>query len=101
MFNCLKLDQITSESPSVSSTSLYINKNYLSILCQILIYRLNSNDKSIVDSTQIDIVLMWVFILLTIFSFGKISSLSAWLLVPYISWVSFAAVLNFAIWRMN
>ena len=49
----------------------------------------------------IDIVLMWVFILLTIFSFGKISSLSAWLLVPYISWVSFAAVLNFAIWRMN
>ena len=49
----------------------------------------------------IDIVLMWVFILLTIFSFSKISSLSAWLLVPYISWVSFAAVLNFAIWKLN
>jgi tryptophan-rich sensory protein len=48
-----------------------------------------------------DIVIMWVMILLTIFSFGKISSTAAWLLVPYICWVSFASVLNFAIWKLN
>jgi translocator protein len=49
----------------------------------------------------VEIMAMWLFILLTIFAFGRISSLAAWLLVPYICWVSFAAVLNFAIWRLN
>lgn len=48
-----------------------------------------------------DIILMWGMILSTILQFGKISSTAAWLLVPYISWVSFAAVLNFAIWKLN
>lgn len=48
-----------------------------------------------------EIIVMWGMILLTIFSFGKISSTAAWLLVPYISWVSFASVLNYSIWRLN
>ena len=48
-----------------------------------------------------ELLLMWVMILLTIFAFGKISSLAAWLLVPYISWVSFAGVLNYFIWKLN
>lgn len=49
----------------------------------------------------VNIILMWIFIFLTILWFGKISSLSAWLLVPYICWVSFATVLNYAIWKLN
>lgn len=49
----------------------------------------------------VDIILMWIFIFLTIRWFGKISSVSAWLLVPYICWVSFATVLNYAIWTLN
>lgn len=48
-----------------------------------------------------EIILMWVLLLLTILWFGKISSTAAWLLVPYISWVSFAAVLNYSIWKLN
>ncbi len=48
-----------------------------------------------------EIILMWVMILLTIIWFGKISSTAAWLLVPYICWVSFAAVLNYSIWKLN
>lgn len=48
-----------------------------------------------------EIILMWVMILLTILWFGKISSTAAWLLVPYICWVSFASVLNYSIWRLN
>jgi tryptophan-rich sensory protein len=48
-----------------------------------------------------EIVLMWIFILLTIRSFNKINKTAAWLLVPYIAWVSFASVLNFAIWKLN
>jgi tryptophan-rich sensory protein len=44
---------------------------------------------------------MWVAILATIFAFAQVNKTAAWLLVPYISWVSFAAILNFTIWRMN
>ncbi len=49
----------------------------------------------------VEIILMWVAILLTILKFGKLSSTAAWLLVPYISWVSFATILNAAIWYLN
>jgi translocator protein len=49
----------------------------------------------------VEIVVLWLCILLTIFAFGKISKPAAWLLVPYICWVSFATVLNFALWRLN
>ena len=48
-----------------------------------------------------EIIGMWLAILFTIIWFGKISSIAAWLLVPYICWVSFASVLNYAIWKLN
>lgn len=48
-----------------------------------------------------EIIILWVLILLTIFSFANISKTAAWLLVPYISWVSFAAILNYTIWQLN
>lgn len=47
------------------------------------------------------IVLLWAAIVLTIFVFQKISKPAAWLLVPYILWVSFATVLNFSLWQQN
>ncbi len=49
----------------------------------------------------IEMIVMWVGILYTIILFSKYSKLAAWLLVPYISWVSFAAILNAAIWVLN
>jgi tryptophan-rich sensory protein len=47
------------------------------------------------------IVLMWLAILRTIFLFAPFSKTASWLLVPYISWVSFATLLNAAIWWLN
>ncbi|MDP2668220.1 MAG: TspO/MBR family protein [bacterium] len=47
------------------------------------------------------IVLLWVGIVLTILIFKKISKPAAWLLLPYILWVSFALYLNYAIWMLN
>jgi translocator protein len=49
----------------------------------------------------VDIIVMWLFILLTIFTFAGINTIAAWLLVPYISWVSFASILNYTIWKLN
>ncbi|MFC4261985.1 TspO/MBR family protein [Ferruginibacter yonginensis] len=49
----------------------------------------------------IDIVLMFILISCTIISFRKVSKTAAWLLVPYLCWVTFATALNFEIWRLN
>ncbi len=49
----------------------------------------------------VDIIALWLMILVTIIYFARISKVAAWLLVPYICWVSFATVLNFAIWKLN
>jgi len=49
----------------------------------------------------IEIIILWLAILATIFAFYKISRPAAYLLLPYILWVSFAAVLNFSIMILN
>jgi tryptophan-rich sensory protein len=49
----------------------------------------------------IEIILMIALIFITIIRFSKISKLAAWLLVPYISWVCFAAILNYNLWKLN
>ena len=49
----------------------------------------------------IDIVLLWMAIAATTVVFWRRSTLAGVLFVPYLIWVSFAAVLNFAIWRLN
>lgn len=49
----------------------------------------------------VEIIAMWFFILLTIFAFAQVNKTAAWLLVPYISWVSFATILNYSIWQLN
>ena len=47
------------------------------------------------------IVALWVAILLTILKFFRISLLAGWLLLPYIGWVTFAAILNIYIFILN
>lgn len=54
-----------------------------------------------IGSALIIIVLLWAAIVMNILIFSKISKIAAWLLVPYIVWVSFAAYLNYAFWILN
>jgi translocator protein len=49
----------------------------------------------------VDIVLLWLAITATTIAFWRRSMLAGILFVPYLFWVSFAAALNFAIWRLN
>ena len=48
-----------------------------------------------------EIVLLWLAIAATIAAFRSVSRVAAWLLAPYLAWVNFATVLNFALWRLN
>ena len=47
------------------------------------------------------LVALWVLILWMIKSFHAIDPLSAWLQIPYLLWATFAAYLNFGVWRLN
>lgn len=49
----------------------------------------------------VDIVLMWGSIVWTIVLFRRLSRPAAYLLLPYLAWVSFATYLNAAIWVLN
>ncbi len=49
----------------------------------------------------IEILLIWVSILTMIFTFYKLNKTAALLQIPYLMWVSFASVLNGAIWWLN
>lgn len=48
-----------------------------------------------------EIVLLGVAIVLTGRAFRPVSRLAAWMFVPYLIWVVFAAALNFSIWRLQ
>jgi len=48
-----------------------------------------------------EIVLLWLALLATIVAFGKVQRGAGILLLPYLAWVSFAAVLNFTLWQLN
>ena len=47
------------------------------------------------------LVMLWVLILVTILQFRRISTAAAWLMVPYLLWVTFAGYLNLGIAMLN
>ena len=53
------------------------------------------------DLAFIEIIMLWLSIVVTIAAFHPVNAAAAWLLLPYLAWVTFAAALNFAVWRMN
>ncbi|MGF1474599.1 MAG: TspO/MBR family protein [Geminicoccaceae bacterium] len=53
------------------------------------------------DWAGFEVVALWLSILALIVFVAPSSGLAAWLLVPYLLWVSFAAVLNWTITRLN
>ncbi len=48
-----------------------------------------------------EIVVLWLAIAITALLFARHSKFAAVMMLPYLAWTGFAAVLNFAIWRMN
>lgn len=48
-----------------------------------------------------EILVLWALILATLIAFWRVRPAAGALLVPYVAWVSFAAVLNYTLWRMN
>jgi benzodiazapine receptor len=68
----------------------------LNVLWSAIFFGLKSPGAALVE-----IVLLWLAIVAAIFAFAKISKTAAWLLLPYLLWVSYAGLLNYAVWQLN
>jgi len=68
----------------------------LNVLWSVLFFGLQSPLLGLAD-----ILLLWIMIVVTIWAFYRVKKLAAYLLIPYIAWVSLASVLNGAIYFMN
>jgi benzodiazapine receptor len=75
---------------------LYCTQLFLNLLWSIIFFRFR-----LYAIAFLELLLLLVYILLTTFEFYRIDKISAYLMIPYIAWVSFAGVLNYAIWMMN
>ena len=76
--------------------SIFIGQLVLNTLWSIIFFGLHSPGGAFVE-----LMILWLAILATIIAFARISRLAAWLLIPYILWVSFAGHLNYSIWQLN
>ncbi len=68
----------------------------LNMLWSVFFFTLRSPGWALVE-----LVLFWLSIVASILAFAPVSRAAAWLLVPYLVWVTFAGLLNWSIWRLN
>lgn len=68
----------------------------LNILWSIIFFGMHS-----VGLAFFELLMLWSAIIFTIVNFYRVSKVAALLLLPYILWVSFAAILNLVIFLIN
>jgi tryptophan-rich sensory protein len=83
-------------SPARLPLTLFVIQLALNVIWSGIFFRLR-----LPGAAFLEVVLLWLFILLTATAFWPVSRTASWLLVPYLTWVTYAGVLNAAIWRMN
>ena len=75
---------------------LFALNGLLNVLWSLLFFRLQRPDWALAE-----VGFLWLSIAALMLCFGPYSKAASWLLVPYIAWVTFAAILNLAIVRLN
>jgi len=68
----------------------------LNVLWSVIFFGMHSPGLALIE-----IVILWLAIILTKIYFYQISRPAAYLLLPYLLWVSFAGCLNFMFWILN
>lgn len=68
----------------------------LNVLWSLLFFRLNRPDWALIE-----VGFLWLSVLVLILGLRPLSRATTWWLLPYLAWVTFAAVLNAAIVRLN
>ena len=76
--------------------SIFIFQFVLNILWSIIFFGAHSAGVAFFE-----LLMLWFAIIFTIINFYRVSKAAAWLLLPYLLWVSFAGVLNYFLWVLN
>lgn len=76
--------------------SLYLAQLALNLAWSVLFFGLRRPDLALIE-----LVVLLSAIVATAILFRRVDRIAAWLFVPYVAWVAFAAVLNAAIWWLN
>jgi benzodiazapine receptor len=76
--------------------TIFILQLVLNVLWSVVFFGLQQP-----GAAFIEIIFLWGAIVASIFFFSRISKTAAWLLAPYLAWVSFAAYLNYSIYLLN
>lgn len=75
---------------------LFALNGFLNILWSLLFFRLQRPDWALAE-----VVLLWLSVLILIVAVGRYARLASALLVPYLAWVAFAALLNWRVVELN
>jgi len=95
----ISLSYIVKAAPSRERTiaiSVFMFQLALNFFWSLIFFKFERPDLALVD-----IIALLVSIAATIFLFHRIHKTAAYLLIPYICWVSFATVLNLSIYLLN
>lgn len=84
------------EDQKTEACLIFAAQLFLNFWWTILFFKIHSPITALVE-----IIVMIILIFFTILRFSEISKTAAWLLVPYISWVFFATILNYNLWLLN
>lgn len=76
--------------------SLFALNAFLNITWSLLFFRVQRPDLAMAE-----LVVLWLSIVLLIAYCGRFSKLAAWLLVPYLIWVTVAGALNWSVIQLN
>ena len=106
----MKTFSLINKKGGVGKTTITVNLAYaLAESCDLRVLVIDNDDQG--NDTQFfgieegrtlaDILLLWVLLSVTMGLFLKTRRLAGMLLLPYWLWVSFAALLNAELWRLN
>ncbi|MHB8903956.1 MAG: TspO/MBR family protein [Patescibacteria group bacterium] len=79
-----------------STLGIFIFQLFLNFFWSLLFFGIHNPAVAFTE-----ILSLWFAIMALILAAYRISRLAAYLLIPYILWVSFAAYLNYAIWQLS
>ncbi len=84
------------DPPARAALGVFVVQLILNVAWSVFFFGLRSPLAGLVV-----IVVLWIAILVTTLTFLRLSRAGGLLLLPYVLWVSFAALLNFSIWQLN
>ena len=83
-------------APRDAMLALFAMNAFLNVFWSLLYFRLHRPDWSLYE-----VPLLWLSVLALIVLLSRFAKPAAWLLAPYLAWVSIAAALNWETVRLN